>query len=569
MSNKHHENEDVAKEGPAGDFIRAIVRDDLAAGKNGGRVVTRFPPEPNGHLHIGHPKAIALGFQIAAENNGKCHLRFDDTNPAAEEVEFVDGIKRDIRWLGFDWGENCFFASDYFPQLYEYARELIRRGGAFVCDLSSQEIFERRGDLTEPGVESPYRNRSVEENLDLFERMKNGEFEAGSRLLRAKIDMASPVLPMRDPAIYRIVTTPHHRTGTEWNVYPLYDFAHCLSDAIEGVTHSLCTLEFVDRRPLYDWILDTLETPCHPQQIEFSRLNFTHTLVSKRALRRLVEDGTVSGWDDPRMATLAGARRRGYPPEALIELVRQVGVQKRDSVIQLAQLEAAVRTNLNETAPRAMGVIDPLKVVIENYPEGESEQLDAVNNPQDPSQGVRKVPFSREIFIEREDFMEDAPKKFFRLSPGREVRLRYAYFITCTDVVKNEAGEVVELRATYDPATRGGDSPDGRKVKGTLHWVSASHAVDAEVRLYNTLFTAEDPNDVPEGQDFTANLNPDALVVQRGKLEPSLGDAKPGDRYQFERLGYFCADPDGTPEAPVFNRTVTLRDSWAKVAKKS
>ncbi|MCG8590796.1 MAG: glutamine--tRNA ligase/YqeY domain fusion protein [Proteobacteria bacterium] len=559
----------MASEDTNTDFIRQRVARDVADGVHP-HPVTRFPPEPNGYLHIGHAKAITLDFGVAAEYpGGVCHLRFDDTNPAAEETEYVEAIQDDIRWLGFDWGDNRFFASDYFPQLYEYACELIRRDGAFVCDLSSEEIFARRGTLTEPGIPSPYRDRSVEENLDLFERMRAGEFEPGERVLRAKIDMASPVLPLRDPPLYRIVKASHHRTGDTWCVYPLYDFAHCLSDAIEGITHSLCTLEFTDRRRLYDWILDTLETPCHPQQIEFARLNFTHTVLSKRGLKRLVEEGHVRGWDDPRMPTMAGVRRRGYPPGALVELCRQVGVQKRDSVIQLAQLEAAVRSELNETAPRAMGVLDPLKVVIENYPEGQTEELDAVNNPQDPGQGVRKVPFSREIYIERDDFREDAPKKFFRLAPGREVRLRYAYFVTCTEVIKDADGRVTELRCSYDPATRGGDAPDGRKVKGTLHWVSAPHAVEAEVRLYETLFTTEDPHDAPEGQDFLANLNPKALEVRRAVLEPSLAAARPGDRFQFERLGYFCADPDGTPKAPVFNRTVTLRDSWAKVAKRS
>jgi glutaminyl-tRNA synthetase len=550
------------------DFIRAIVAADLAAGKNGGRVVTRFPPEPNGYLHIGHTKAICLDFGIAEENDGTCHLRFDDTNPTAEEVEYVDAIMDDLRWLGFDWGEHEYYASDYFDQLHAFAVQLIEKGKAYVDDLSSEEIAALRGTLTEPGSDSPYRTRSVAENLDLFDRMRRGEFENGEKVLRAKIDMASPNLTMRDPILYRVHKHPHHRTGNTWYVYPMYDFAHCLSDSIEGITHSLCTLEFVDHRALYDWILDELEVPCHPQQIEFARLNLSHTVMSKRILRRLVEEGHVSGWDDPRMPSISGMRRRGYPPEALRRFCTDVGIAKRDNTIQLARLEASVRDELNRTAPRRMAVLRPLKLVIENYPEGKVEELPAVNNPEDDSAGTRNVPFSRELYIEREDFLENPPKKFFRLAPGREVRLRYAYFVTCTGVVKDEAGEIVELRCRYDPATRGGDAPDGRKVKGTLHWVSAAHSIPGEVRLYETLFTVEDPLDGPEGEDFTRNLNPSSLEVIHGaRLEPALAGVDPGTRVQFERLGYFCADPDETPETPVWNRTVTLRDTWAKVSR--
>jgi len=550
------------------DFIRSIVAADLAAGKHGGRVVTRFPPEPNGYLHIGHAKAICLDFGVAAENGGVCHLRFDDTNPTAENVEYVEAIRADLRWLGFDWGEHEHFTSDYFERLYAYAVALIERGAAFVCDLSGEQIAERRGNLTEPGRPSPYRERSVAENLDLFARMKAGEFENGQRTLRAKIDMASPNLVMRDPVLYRVHKQPHHRTGDAWCIYPMYDFAHSLSDSIEGITHSFCTLEFVDRRPLYDWILDTLEVPCHPQQIEFARLNLSHTVMSKRVLRELVEGGNVSGWDDPRMPTLSGMRRRGYPPGALRRFCTEVGVARRENLIQLARLEASVREELNRSASRRMAVLRPLKLVIENYPEGESEELEAINNPEDPSAGSRKVPFSRELYIERDDFLEDPPKKFFRLAPGREVRLRYAYFVTCTEVVKDGAGEIVELRCRYDPATRGGDAPDGRKVKGTLHWVSAPHALEAEVRLYGPLFAAEDPLDVPEGADFKASLAPDSLEVVAGaRLEPALREAAPGEAVQFERLGYFALDPDTRPGRPVWNRSVTLRDSWAKAQK--
>ncbi len=551
------------------DFIRHMIRRDLAAGKNGGRLVTRFPPEPNGYLHIGHAKAICLNFGVAEEFGGRCHLRFDDTNPLTEETEYVEGMQEDIRWLGWDWGENLHFASDYFEKLYGFAVQLVERGKAFVCDLSSEEIEARRGTLTEPGIESPYRNRSVEENLDLFARMRAGEFENGTRTLRAKIDMGSSVLPMRDPILYRIRKASHHRTGDAWNIYPLYDFAHCLGDAIEHVTHSLCSLEFVDHRPLYDWVIANVDAPSRPEQTEFARLNLTHTLMSKRLLRRLVEEGRVSGWDDPRMPTLRGMRRRGYPPAAIRRFCEAVGVARRDNVIQLAQLEAAVRDELNRTAPRAMAVLEPLRVVIENYPEDRVEELEAVNNPEDPTAGTRKVPFARELYIERDDFLEDPPKKFFRLAPGREVRLRYAYFVTCTDVVKDERGEVVELRCTYDPETRGGDAPDGRKVKGTLHWVAAPTAVEAEVRLYDVLFSAEDPADVPEGGDFHDGLNPDSLRAVTAFLEPGLASAPVGSGFQFERLGYFCVDPDSRPEHLVLNRTVTLRDTWAKVRKRS
>ena len=554
----------------ARDFIRAIIEEDLRTGKHAGRVVTRFPPEPNGYLHIGHAKSICLNFGVALEYGGRCHLRYDDTNPGAEDVEFVEAIQRDVRWLGFDWGEHLYFASDYFEKLYGFAEELIRRGKAFVCDLSSEEIAARRGTLTEPGIESPYRSRTVEENLDLFRRMRAGEFEPGARVLRAKIDMASPILPNRDPVLYRITREPHHRTGTDWCIYPMYDFAHCLSDSLEGITHSLCTLEFVDHRPLYDWILDELELACHPQQIEFNPLNFTYTVLSKRNLARLVAEGHVAGWDDPRMPTLSGLRRRGYPAAAIRRLCDDVGVTRvGDSVVELARLEHAVRDELNRTAPRVMAVLRPLRVVLENYPEDQVEELECVNNPEDPSAGTRKVPFSRVLYIEEEDFLEDPPRKFFRLAPGREVRLRYAYFITCREVVKNEKGEVVELRCTYDPATRGGDAPDGRRVKGTLHWVSAEHARMAEVRLYDLLFAKEEPMDVPEGETFMASLNPSSLeVLTSCPAEPSLAGAAPGATFQFERLGYFCVDPDSTPGRPVFNRTITLRDTWAKLVRK-
>jgi len=549
------------------DFIRARVARDKHSGKWGGETITRFPPEPNGYLHIGHAKSINLNFSIAREFNGRCHLRFDDTNPLKEEEEYLDSIRHDVRWLGFDWGEHEYYASDYFDQLYQWAVKLIKDGKAYVDDLSMEQIREYRGTLTEPGKESPCRGRSVEENLDLFERMKAGEFKEGERVLRAKIDMASPNINLRDPVMYRILHARHHRTGDRWCIYPTYDWAHGQSDSIEGITHSICTLEFEDHRPLYDWFLDRLGVH-HPQQIEFARLNLTRTVLSKRKLILLVKEGRVKGWDDPRMPTISGLRRRGYTPEAIRDFCTRIGVAKADSTVEVALLEHCLREDLNKRAERRMAVLHPIKVVIENYPEGKTEQLEAINNPEDPEAGVRLVPFSRELYIEREDFMEDPPKKFFRLAPGREVRLRYAYFIKCTEVIKDEKGKAVELVCTYDPATRGGDAPDGRKVKATLHWVSAPHAGDAEVRLYEHLFTKDDPNDVPEGGDWRDNLNPDSMtVIQGAKVEPDLLRAKPGDRFQFERKGYFCADPDSTGDRPVFNRTVSLRDEWARIKK--
>jgi glutaminyl-tRNA synthetase len=553
------------------DFIRQIVRDDLAAGRHR-TIVTRFPPEPNGYLHIGHAKAIGLDFGVAAETAGRCHLRFDDTNPAAEEMEYVDGIQADVRWLGYDWGPHLYYASDYFPKLYAYACELIRRDKAFVCELSSDEIEAHRGTLTEPGRPSPFRERPAAESLALFQRMRAGEFAPGRYVLRAKIDMASPVLPMRDPVLYRIVDAAHHRTGREWPIYPMYDFAHCLSDAIEGITHSLCTLEFADHRPLYDWILAALELPePRPRQIEFARGNLTHTVMSKRLLKRLVEEGHVAGWDDPRMPTLAGLRRRGYTPESIKSFWDAIGIARRDNTIELARLEFEIREHLNKVAPRRLAVLRPIRLVIENYPEGRSEELEAINNPEDPAAGTRKLPFSSTLLIEAEDFEAEPPKGFHRLAPGREVRLRYAYFVTCTGFERDPTtGAITEVRCTYDRATRGGDAPDGRKVRGTIHWLSAAHAEPAEVRLYDVLFGAEDPMDVPEGTDYLASLNPRSLEVLRGAwLEPSLAGAAPGTRVQFERLGYFCADPDSRPGRPVWNRTVTLRDSWAKIARKS
>jgi glutaminyl-tRNA synthetase len=552
------------------DFIRARIETDLAANKNDGRVVTRFPPEPNGYLHIGHAKSICLNFGVAREYGGICHLRFDDTNPCKEDVEYQEAIKTDVHWLGFDWNDKLYHASDYYQRLHDYAVELIRQGNAYVDSLTAEEIREHRGTLTEPGRESPYRSRSIEENLDLFERMRKGEFADGEHVLRAKIDMASGNVNMRDPTLYRIRRVEHHRTGDTWVIYPMYDFTHCLSDSIEGITHSLCTLEFEDHRPLYDWVLDELKTPCHPQQIEFAPLKVSYTVLSKRRLKRLVDEGHVSGWDDPRMPTISGMRRRGYTAAALRDFCSRIGVGKADNLVDIAQLEFSVRRDLNLRAPRVFGVLNPLRVVIENYPEDQVEQLDAVNNPEDPSAGSRKVPFSRELYIEREDFREDPPKKFFRLGPGREVRLRYGYFITCTDVVKDpQTGEVTELRCTYDPETKGGDSPDGRRVKGTLHWVSARHALDAEVRLYDRLYTTENPAGSKDGRDFTEFLNPDSLEVLRGcKVEPSLADATPDRTVQFERRGYFCLDSgDSAPGALVFNRTVTLRDTWAKIEK--
>ena len=550
-------------------FIRDIIAEDVQRAKYGGRVHTRFPPEPNGYLHIGHAKSICLNFGIAAEFGGLCNLRFDDTNPTKEDVEYVESMKADVRWLGFDWDDRLFYASDYFEQLYQYAVQLIKAGKAYVDSLSTEEIRAYRGTATGAGRESPYRHRSVEENLDLFTRMRAGEFRDGTHVLRAKIDMASGNVLMRDPVMYRILRVPHHRTGDTWCIYPMYDYAHCVSDSLEGITHSLCTLEFEDHRPLYDWFLDALGI-YHPQQIEFARLNLGYTVLSKRKLLTLVEQEYVTGWDDPRMPTLSGLRRRGYTPEAIRTFCERIGVAKRNSVVDLALLEHCLREDLNRRAPRVMAVLRPLRAVIVNYPEDQVEELEAVNNPEDPSMGTRKVPFSRVLYIERDDFREDPPRQFFRLAPGREVRLRYAYFITCTGVVKDDrTGEVVELHCTYDPATRGGDAPDGRKVKATLHWVSAAHALEAEVRLYDHLFTNATPSDDEEGIDFTASLNPQSLEVLKSCwIEPSLAGAAPGDRYQFERLGYFCVDSaDSAPEALVFNRTVTLRDTWAKIEK--
>ncbi len=549
------------------DFIRAIVADDLKTNKWDGRVHTRFPPEPNGYLHIGHAKAICLNFGIAHEFSGLCNLRFDDTNPIKEEAEYIESIKQDIRWLGFDWGDRLFYASDYFEQMYQYAVQLIKKGKAYVCDLSAEQIREYRGTLTKPGKNSPYRSRSVEENLDLFQRMRAGEFEDGARTLRAKIDMASPNLNMRDPVMYRILHATHPRTGGKWCIYPTYDWAHGLEDSVEGITHSICTLEFENHRPLYNWFLDELGI-FHSQQIEFARLNLTYTVMSKRKLLQLVRDGLVRGWDDPRMPTICGLRRRGYSPESIRNFCQLIGVNKFNSTIDIALLEHCVREDLNKTSPRVMAVLRPLKVVIDNYPKDKVERLEAVNNPEDPSAGTRKVAFSRELYIEQEDFMEEPPKKFYRLAPGREVRLRYAYFVTCTDVVKDKNGQVVELHCRYDPATRGGDSPDGRKVKSTLHWVSAAHALEAEVRLYDHLFRNENPDDVEQGADFKSNLNQNSLeILTSCRVEPSLAGAAQGSRYQFERLGYFCVDPDSSDTKLVFNRAVSLRDPWAKIQK--
>ena len=544
------------------DFIRDVVQGDLAAGRVE-TVVTRFPPEPNGHLHIGHAKSICLNFGVGQDFGGRCHMRFDDTNPAREEHEYIDAIQRDVRWLGFDWGEHLYFASDHFERLYEWARYLIRGGDAYVDDLSADEIRERRGTLTEPGADSPWRERPADESLDLFARMRAGEFPDGARVLRARIDMASGNINMRDPVLYRIRHAAHPRTGADWCIYPTYDFAHGQSDAIEGVTHSLCTLEFEDHRPLYDWLIERLPAPCVPRQYEFARLNLTYTILSKRALTRLVEEGHVAGWDDPRMPTLSGLRRRGVPPEAIRDFIRRIGVARAENLVDVAMLEHCVRDRLNRRAPRRMGVLDPLKVVIENYPAGEEETLEAINNPEDPGAGVRAVPFGREIFIERGDFMEEPPRKFFRLAPGREVRLRYAYFVTCTDAIKDASGEVVELRCRYDPETRGGSAPDGRKVKGTLHWVSAARAAPAEVRLYDRLF--REPDAGGRG-DFTAGLNPDSVTILRGcRVEPEARNTAEGAVVQFERQGYFCVDPDTTEDNLVFNRTIGLRDTWAKI----
>jgi len=550
------------------DFIRSIVAEDIKTNKWDGRVVTRFPPEPNGYLHIGHAKSICLNFGIAAENKGGlCNLRFDDTNPIKEEGEYVEAIKEDVRWLGFDWADRLYFGSDYFEQMYEYAVGLIKAGKAYVCDLDPEQMREYRGTLTEPGKNCPYRNRSVEENLDLFERMRAGKFEQGSRVLRAKINMASANMNMRDPVMYRILHAEHHRTGDKWCIYPTYDWAHGLEDSVEKITHSICTLEFENHRPLYDWFLNELGV-YHPQQIEFARLNLSYTVMSKRKLQQLVPDGLVRGWDDPRMPTICGLRRRGYTAESIRNFCKRIGVNKFNSTVDIALLEHCLREDLNKSSPRVMGVLRPLKVVIDNYPQDQVEELDAVNNPEDASAGTRKVPFSRELYIEQEDFMEEPVKKFYRLAPGREVRLRYAYFITCTDVVKDAGGQIVELHCTYDPATRGGDAPDGRKVKSTLHWVSAPHALEVEARLYDHLFSKEDPNDVAEGEDFKSNLNPNSLeILSSCRVEPSLSEAKPGSRYQFERLGYFCVDPASSEDKLVFNRTVSLRDPWAKIQK--
>ncbi len=550
-------------------FIKHIIDEDLKAGKNDGRVHTRFPPEPNGYLHIGHAKSICLNFGLAEEYGGLCNLRFDDTDPAKEEVEYVESIQQDVRWLGFDWQDRIYHASDYFEQLFEFAVQLIKKDKAYVDSLSSDQIRQYRGTLTQPGKNSPYRERTIEENLDLFERMRAGEYSEGEHVLRAKIDMASPNMLMRDPTLYRIKKVPHYRTGGMWVIYPMYDFTHCLSDSIEGITHSICTLEFEINRELYDWVLNQLDV-YHPQQIEFARLNLNYTVLSKRKLIRLVEDGHVNGWDDPRIPTISGLRRRGYSPESIRNFCERIDVAKADSMVDIALLEYCIREHLNRIAPRVMGVLRPLKVIIDNYPEDQVEELDAINNPEDPQMGTRKIPFSRELYIEQEDFMEEPPKKFFRLAPGREVRLRYAYFITCVDVVKDpQTGEASTLHCTYDPQTRGGDAPDGRKVKGTLHWVSAPQALAAEVRLYEHLFVKENPNAVEEGKNFSDYINPNSIkILKNCMVEPGLAAAEPGQRYQFERLGYFCVDArDSRPDALVFNRTVTLRDTWAKILK--
>ena len=548
-----------------GDFVRDIIAEDIKNGRHA-QIVTRFPPEPNGYLHIGHAKAVCLDFGAAQEFGGRCHLRMDDTNPTKESMEYVESIKRDIRWLGFDWGEHFYFSADYFERMYECAVRLIRMGRAYVCELSQEEWKSYRGVPTSPGRESPGRSRSIEENLDLFARMRAGEFADGTLCLRAKIDMASPNIHLRDPVIYRIMRVPHYLTGDKWCLYPTYDYAHPLEDAFEGITHSLCTLEFEVHRPLYDWVVETLGFAPRPRQIEFARLSLTYTVMSKRRLLDLVQGGYVKGWDDPRLPTLAGLRRRGFTPASIRDFCRRVGITKFDSLTDVALLEYCVRDELNRTAPRAMAVLDPVRLVVINYPEGQTDELDAINNPEDPSAGTRKVPFSRELYIEREDFMEDAPKKFFRLAPGREVRLRYAYLVTCTDVVKDASGAIREIHCTYDPATRGGDAPDGRKVKGTIHWVSAAHAREAEIRLYDRLFACERPDDVEEGRDFKENLNPGSLKVVKGWVEPALAAAEPATRFQFERKGYFFADPvDCRPGAPVFNRIVALKDTWAKV----
>jgi glutaminyl-tRNA synthetase len=579
-NSEHNKNEKNKEEGAANttmndsnlpsNFIQNIINEDIEKNTYGGRVHTRFPPEPNGYLHIGHAKSICLNFGLAAQYGGLCNLRFDDTNPSKEDIEYVESIKKDVKWLGFDWEDREYYASDYFEQLYEYAVQLIKAGKAYVCDLSPEEIREYRGTLTEPGKESPYRNRPVEENLDLFERMRAGEFKDGSRVLRAKIDMASPNLNMRDPVLYRILRATHHRTGDKWCIYPMYDYAHPLSDAIEGVTHSICTLEFEDHRPLYEWVLDSLNIVNPPKQIEFARLNLTNTVMSKRKLRQLVEEGYVDGWDDPRMPTISGLRRRGYTPEAIRDFCERIGVAKSNSVVDIALLEHCIREDLNRKAPRVMAVLRPLKVVITNYPEGKTEYVEAENNPEDPDAGMRKLPFSRELYIEREDFAENPPKKFFRLAPGREVRLKHAYIIKCEDVIKDEkTGEILELHCTYDPDTISGGPASGRKVKGTLHWVSAAHAIDAEVRLYDRLLLDDSMCGEEDGSDFISQINPNSLeVLTSSKLEPTLAGAKPGSRYQFLRQGYFCVDTvNSTEDSLVFNRIVSLKDTWAKINK--
>ncbi|MDQ7062977.1 MAG: glutamine--tRNA ligase/YqeY domain fusion protein [candidate division KSB1 bacterium] len=561
MAQEKHET------GNSTDFIRSIIKEDLRTGRYGGKVITRFPPEPNGYLHIGHAKSIVLNFGIAEEFGGRCHLRFDDTNPLKESMEYVQSIQEDVRWLGYDWGDHLYFASDYFEKLYEFAVDLVKKGKAYVDDLTPEQIRQYRGTLTEPGKESPYRNRSVEENVDLLERMRKGEFPEGSKVLRAKIDMAHPNMNMRDPVMYRIIKAPHYRRGDEWCIYPTYDWAHGQSDSIEGITHSICTLEFEDHRPLYDWFLDQLGIH-HPQQIEFARLELTYTVLSKRKLLELVNSGHVDGWDDPRMPTISGMRRRGYTPEAIRDFCNRIGVAKANSVVDVALLEHCVRDHLNKVAPRRMVVLNPLKVVIINYPDEQVEEMEAINNPEDERMGKRKVPFSKVVYIERDDFREDPPKKFFRLAPGREVRLRYAYYITCVDVIKDENGDIVELHCTYDPESRGGWSPDGRKVRGTLHWVSAKHAVPIEVRLYDRLFSVPYPEADKDGRDFKAFLNPDSLKVITAYAEPGLAEAQSGERFQFERQGYFCVDTrDSKPGKPVFNRTITLKDTWAKIEK--
>jgi len=552
-------------------FIKIRITEDLEANKNNGRVATRFPPEPNGYLHIGHAKSICLNFGLAKTFNGTCNLRLDDTNPGKENIEYVNSIQEDVQWLGYDWENRMYFASDYFEKLYEFAVKLIQAGKAYVCSLSQEEIREYRGTLKKPGKDSPYRNRTIEENLDLLERMKKGEFNEGEHIVRAKIDMAAPNIVMRDPAIFRIKKVTHHRTGDKWSIYPMYDFAHCLSDSIEGITHSICTLEFENNRELYDWILDQLDVPCHPQQIEFARLNLTYTVLSKRKLIQLVEEGHVTGWDDPRMPTISGLRRRGYTPESIRQFCERIGVARRDSVVDFALLEFCIREHLNKIAPRFLGVIRPLKLVIVNYPEDQVEEMNAINNPEDPSMGKRKLPFSRELYIEQDDFCENPPKKYFRLAPGKEVRLRYAYYVTCVDVIKDsKTQEVTEIHCTYDPETRGGSSPDGRKVKGTIHWVSSQHAIDAEVRLYENLFTSERPGDYAACENLTDCINPKSCeILPNAKLEYSLSQAAAEDRFQFERLGYFCVDrKDSTPDHLVINRTVTLRDTWSKIMKK-